>query len=42
MKAMFGVQLTDRKRAKDLMLMMSLNETIDQLAMEVSIGMAVC
>ena len=29
---MCGVQLKDRKRSKDLMLMLGLNETIDQLA----------
>ena len=32
-RAMCGVQLKDRKRSKDLMLMLGLNETIDQLAM---------
>ena len=31
--AMCGVQLKDRKRSKDLMLMLGLNETISQLAM---------
>ena len=30
---MCGLQLTDRKRCKDLMLTLGLNETIDQLAM---------
>ena len=33
-RAMCGVQLKDRKRSMDLMLMLGLNETIDQLAME--------
>ena len=32
------MQHKDRKRANDLMLMLGLNETIDQLAMAVSIG----
>ena len=31
-RAMCGVQLKDRKISKDLMLMLSLKETIDQLA----------
>ena len=31
-RAMYGVQLKDRKRSTDLMLMLDLNETIDQLA----------
>ena len=31
--AMCGVQLKDRKRSTDLMIMLGLNETIDQLAM---------
>ena len=33
MKATCGVQLKDRKKSTDLMLMLGLNETIDQLAM---------
>ena len=32
-RAVCGVQLKDRKRAEDLMFMLSLSETIDQLAM---------
>ena len=32
-KAMCGVQLKDRKRAENLMLMLGLNESIDQLTM---------
>ena len=32
-RAMYGVQLADRKRAKNLMLMLTLRETLDQLAM---------
>ena len=35
--AMCGVQLKDRKRGKDLMLMLSLNKTMDQLTMANSI-----
>ena len=31
-RAMCGVQFKERKRSTDLMLMLSLNETIDQLA----------
>ena len=42
MRAMCAVQLMDRKRAKDLMLMLGLNKTIDQLAMAVYIGMVMC
>ena len=37
MRAMYGAQLKDRKRAKDLMLMLSFNKTIDQLAMANSV-----
>ena len=37
MRAMCGVQLKDRKRSTDLMFMLSLNETIDQLAMANSV-----
>ena len=32
LKAMFGVQLNDRKRSTDLMFMLRLSETMDQLA----------
>ena len=32
-RAMCGVQLKDRKRSTDLMFMLGLNETIDQLVM---------
>ena len=32
-RAMCGLQLKDRKRSMDLMLMLGLNQTIDQLAM---------
>ena len=34
---MCEIQLKDRKRSKDLMLMVGLNETIDQLAMPNSV-----
>ena len=37
MRAICGVQLKDRNRSKDLMLMLDLNETIDQLAMANSV-----
>ena len=33
-----GVQLIDKKRANDLMLMLGLNDTIDQLAMACSLA----
>ena len=33
MRAICGVQLKDRKRSKDLMLMLGLNEAMDQLGM---------
>ena len=36
-RAMCGVQLKDRKRSADLMLMLGLNQTIDQLAMANSV-----
>ena len=36
-RAMCGAQLKDRKRSTDLMLMLGLNETIDQLAMANSV-----
>ena len=36
-KAICGVQLKDRKSSKDLILMMGLNETIDQLTMTNSV-----
>ena len=37
LKAMCGVQLKDKKRSMDLMLMMCLSETSDQLAMTNSV-----
>ena len=37
MRAMCGVQLKDRKRSTDLMLMLGLSETIDQLTMANSV-----
>ena len=37
MRAMCGVQLNDRKRSTDLMFMLGLKETIDQLAMANSV-----
>ena len=37
MRAMFGVQLKDIRRSTDLMFMLDLQETIDQLAMANSI-----
>ena len=36
-RAMFGVQLKDRKRYTDLMFILGLNETMDQLAMASSV-----
>ena len=36
-RAMCGVQLKDRKRFMDLMFMLGLNETIDLLAMAISV-----
>ena len=36
-RAMCGVQLKDRKRSMDLMFMLGLNKTIDQLAMANSV-----
>ena len=36
-RALCGVQLKDRKRSMDLMFMLGLNETIDQLAMTSSV-----
>ena len=42
MRAMCGVQLKDIKGAMDLMLMSDLNESIDQLAIAVCIGMVMC
>ena len=36
-RAICGVQLKDKKRSKDLMLMLGLNETMDQLAMTNSV-----
>ena len=41
-RAMCGVQLKDRKQLTDLMLMLGLSETIDQLAVAVFIGMVMC
>ena len=35
--AMFGVQLKDRKRSRDFMLMVGLNDTTDQLAVAKSV-----
>ena len=37
MRAMCGVLLKDRKRCKDLMLMLGSNETVDRLAMANSV-----
>ena len=37
MRAVCGVQLSDRKRAESLMLMLALNERIDQLVMASSV-----
>ena len=37
MRAMCGVQLKDREISKDLMLLLGLNETMDQLAMANSV-----
>ena len=36
-RTMCGTQLKHRKRSKDLMLMLGLNETIDQLVMANSV-----
>ena len=36
-RAMCGVQLNDKKRSTDLMFMLGLNETMDQLAMANSV-----
>ena len=42
-RAMNGVHLKDRYRAKDLMLTLDFNETIGQLAVENSVvGMVMC
>ena len=41
-RAICGVQLKGRKRSKDLMLMLGLSETIDQLAMAAFVGMVMC
>ena len=38
MRAMFGEHLFDRKRSKDLMFMLHLNETIDKLTVLDSVG----
>ena len=37
MTAMSGAQIRDRKRSNDLMLILGLNETIDELAMASSV-----
>ena len=37
-RAMYGVQLKDRKRSTDLMFMLGLNETIDQFSIANSVG----
>ena len=37
LRAMYGIQLKDRQRSKDLTLMLGLNEAIDQLAMASSV-----
>ena len=37
MRAMCGVQLKDRKRSTDLMIMLGLSETTDQLAIANSV-----
>ena len=36
-RAMCGVQLKDRKRSSDLMFMLGLNETVDQLGISNSV-----
>ena len=41
-RAMCGVQLKDRKRSMDLMLMLGLNEAIDQLALVNSVLCRLC
>ena len=41
-RAMCGVQLKDKVRAKGLMLMLGLNEIIKQFAIAVFIGMVMC
>ena len=38
MRSVCGVQFKDSKRAKDLKLMLGLNETIDQLAMAYNVN----
>ena len=40
-RAMYGVQLKDRKRSKDLMFMLGLMETMEQLPMANSVRMYV-
>ena len=42
LRSICGVHLKDRKRSRDLMLMMGLNESIDQLAMAEFVGMVMC
>ena len=39
---MCGVQIKDRKTSKDLMLMFGLNESMDQWAVAVFVGMVMC
>ena len=41
-RAMCGVQLKDRKIYVDLMFILGLDDTIDQLAMAVFLGMVMC
>ena len=41
-RAICGVQFENRRRSKDLMLMLGLNECVDQLVMAVFIGMVMC
>ena len=41
-RAMYEVQLKDKKRSKGLMLMLGLNKAIHQLAMAVFVGMVMC
>ena len=42
-RSMCGLQLKDRNRARELMLMLDLNDIIDQLAMASSVhGVVMC
>ena len=41
-RVMCGVQLIDRKRAMDFILMLGLNETINLLAMAVCVAIVMC